>query len=139
MKLSEPQLDAIEAAVGELWGDASPTRDQLALLPDVLESAELMVVPATITPKNGGMEPELKPGQIWNREDGSRYMRVRVISGRGGYAYWHRQQPNGKDAGWQVVADVVENFQTPHRAGMFTEPFEGKPGTLAWVRMKSNA
>ena len=62
-----------------------------------------------------------------------RLRRVRVRAGRGVYAYWFNNQPNGLDAGFDVVADIVDNPQASHRAGKLIEAHEGKPNSMTWM------
>lgn len=68
-------------------------------------------------------------------KDNARLVRVEVVNGRGGIAYWHMSKPSGLDCGFRVVADLVDNIQASHKAGRFVEPFEGKPGTRTWVKL----
>jgi len=135
MKFTDEQAGMVAEAAEEIWPiERHNTRDLVALLPDILDRAHLMIVPVTSTGSGEG-EPDLKPGQYWERPDGSRYLRVRVLAGRGAFAFWHRQQPNGHDVEYQVIADMNDNLQAAHRAGRFSEPFEGKAGAFAWLVM----
>lgn len=76
--------------------------------------------------------PELDLGSTIEK-DGRRLVRVEVVSGQGAIAYWHRGQPTGALANWQVVADNIDAIQASHRAGRFVEPYESKPGGRTWV------
>lgn len=69
--------------------------------------------------------------------DGAKLRRVKVISGRGNYAYWYKNLPKGEDAGWFVVVDMMDNPMASHRAGRLLEAHEGKPGGEAWLVMGS--
>lgn len=137
MQFTDEQVEALTGAAEELWPtQRSNTRDLITLIPDILERAEMMAVPQTASAK-GDAEPNLKPGQIWRRHDGTNYLRVKVLAGRGAYAFWHRQQPKGELAEYQVIADMTDNPQSSHRAGAFSEPFEGKPGHLGWLKVNA--
>jgi hypothetical protein len=66
-------------------------------------------------------------------QDGVKLRRVKVISGRGNFAYWYKNLPKGEEAGWYVVVDMLDNPMASHRAGRLYEAHEGKPGMDTWL------
>lgn len=115
--------------VKEAGREVAVSKDEFELLYEVaLDPAETLI--------DAGL-PDLELGTEISK-DGRRLVRVKVLAGRGGVAYWAGCKNNGGDAGYVVTADLIDNEQAAHRAGRFVEPWEGKPGGKTWVEVRGS-
>jgi hypothetical protein len=110
--------------VGEAGRIIMVSNEDFTLLYEAVDVAPQAAVDAGL--------PDMEPGSRIDRA-GRRLVRVHVVAGRGPIAYWRDGKSSGQDAGFGVVADMIDNPGASHRAGAFLEPFEGKPGTRVWV------
>lgn len=79
--------------------------------------------------------PDAEVGQTVEH-DRQELRRVKVMAGRGLYAYWRGCNPHGHLVGYEVVADNTFSPNMPHYAGKFIEAYEGKPGDKTYIHEK---
>ena len=107
-------------------------REEFALLYELVESegGDAATVDAGL--------PDMEPGALIEK-DGRRLLRVEVVAGKGGAAYWVGNKPCGQDAAFKAIADGISDENASHYAGRFVVPWEGS-GPLGlkrtWVVVK---